>query len=728
MSRFNKEEVRSILNALLTLIIAVVTLEATFLVQYYFSRKTIWEEAIGRAEGHLEATNLQVSDVLNQVETAVRNNVWAVRKVLDSPDSLAFLTTRIVENNDFISGSAIAFVENYYPEKGRMFSPYTYREDGVVKETQLGTETYNYLEKEWFTMPLEQGSGYWSEPYFDSGGGKMFMTTYSVPVTDNDGQVVAVLTSDISLDWLTGLVGGIQVYPGAFGIIVSRKGQFMVCPVPSLVVRNTVQEAAESIPETVVRDIAQSMLAGERGRQLVHYRGDKVYTFYAPIDRAGWSMAIVVPYDEIYGDVRKVGLLVVALQLIGLLLMAYILWSAAKNRMRFQDVSQKKNRIESELHIARDIQMAMLPMTFPTYPESIEIDRAGTIVPAKEVGGDRYEFFQREDKMYFSIGDVSGKGVPASLVMAVTRSLFRSVSARETSPQRIVAQMNDSMAETNENNMFVTFFLGVLDLRTGHLRYCNAGHNAPVRMGPGAASLLDVVPNLPLGVEPGVSYVEQEIDLSTGEGLYLYTDGLTEAENADHVLFGEENLLKAVLRHAGDKASAQLHAMTTAVKAHTRGFNPSDDLTMLIVRFTNPSPSSSSERHLVLRNQIKELSQLAGFMGTIAAETGMDRSLATSLNLALEEAVSNVILYAYPAGTSGLVDVDAVVWKDHIDFVVSDSGIPFDPTVVGAPDLTLDVKERPIGGLGIFLVKSIMDHVSYSRREGKNILSMTKKL
>ena len=150
------------MNALLTLIIAVVTLEATFLVQYYFSRKTIWEEAIGRAEGHLEATTLQVSDVLNQVETAVRNNVWAVRKVLDSPDSLAFLTTRLVENNDFISGSAIAFVENYYPEKGRMFSPYTYREDGVVKETQLGTETYNYLEKEWFTMPLEHGSGYWS--------------------------------------------------------------------------------------------------------------------------------------------------------------------------------------------------------------------------------------------------------------------------------------------------------------------------------------------------------------------------------------------------------------------------------------------------------------------------------------------------------------------------------------------------------------------------------------
>ena len=718
------------LNALLTLIIAVVTLEATFLVQYYFSRKTIWEEALGRAEGHLEATNLQVTDVLNQVETAVRNNVWAVRRVLDDPDTLAFLTTRIVENNDFISGSAIAFIEDYYPEKGRMFSPYTYREDGVIKEAQLGTETYNYLEKEWFTVPLEQGGGHWSEPYFDSGGGKMFMTTYSVPVTDNDGRIVAVLTSDVSLDWLTGLVGGIQVYPGAFSIIVSRKGQFMVCPVPSLAMQNTVQEAVENIQEDAgtLRDIARSMLAGERGSHLLHYNGDKVYVFHAPIERAGWSMAIVVPYDEIYGDVRKVGLWVVALQLLGLLVMAYILWSAAKNRMRFQDVSKKKNRIESELHVARDIQMSMLPKTFPTYPASLEIDMAGTIVPAKEVGGDLYDFFQRGNKMYFAIGDVSGKGVPASLVMAVTRSLFRSVSAHETSPQRIVTLMNDSMAETNENNMFVTFFLGVLDLRTGHLRYCNAGHNAPVLMGPEAASLLDVVPNLPLGVVPGVSYKEQEIDLSTGEGLFLYTDGLTEAENADHVLFGEENLLQTVLHHAEDEASAQLHAMTTAVKAHTRGFNPSDDLTMLIVRFTNSSPSSGSERHLVLHNRIKEIPQLAEFMGTIAAETGMDKSLAMSLNLALEEAVSNVILYAYPDGASGLVDVDAVIWKDHIDFIVSDNGVPFDPTTGGNPDLTLDVKERPVGGLGIYLVKSIMDHVAYSRREGKNILSMTKKL
>ena len=729
MSILKKENLRYLLQALLTLIIAVATLEATSLIQYYFTRRTIQEEAVGRAEGHLEAINLQVTDVMNQVETAVRNNVWAVKMALAYPDTLAYLTGRIVTDNDFISGSAIAFVENYYPEKGRMFSPYSFRQDGVVKESQLGTESYNYLEKEWFTEPLAQNGGYWSEPYFDSGGGKMFMTTYSIPVTDDEGRTAAVLTSDVSLDWLTGLVGGIQVYPGAFSILVSRKGQFMVCPMPSLVMRNTVQEAAATIQEdsVAVHGIARAMLAGERGHRHVEYKGDKVQVFYAPIERTGWSMAIVVPDREIYGDALKTGLIVVLLQLLGLLLMGYILYTAARNQMRLRDVSEKKSRIESELKIARGIQMAMLPKTFPTYPESTDIDMAGKIVPAKEVGGDLYDFFIREDKLYFCIGDVSGKGVPASLVMAVTRALFRSVSAHEKSPQRIVTSMNDSMAETNENNMFVTFFLGVLDLSTGHLRYCNAGHNAPVRMGPGEAGLLDVVPNLPLGVMPGVRYKEQETDLAPTEGLFLYTDGLTEAENTARVLFGNDRMLKVILRHASDKAEIQMNEMAAAVRSHIRGCDPSDDLTMLVVRFINPEPSSGAERHLILHNEIKEIPQLAEFMETIAFETGMDQSLAMSLNLALEEAVSNVMLYAYPEGSDGLVDVEAVIRDDRLDFIVSDSGIPFDPTAATPPDLSLDVRDRPIGGLGIYLVKSIMDHVSYARVEGKNVLTMTKK-
>ena len=728
MAKLNRNGMRSLMQALAMVIVALATLEATSLVQYYFARKTILKEATRRAEDQLEITNLRINDVMDQVETAVRNNVGLFRRVIHSmPDSLWVVNVRLVESNDVIAGSTIAFTENYFPSRGRLYSPYAFRGNDKIDTTQLGTTSYDYLTKEWFVKPLEKGSGHWSEPYYDEGGGEMVMTTYSVPVTDNKGRVAGVLTADVSLDWLTDQVGSIEGYPGAYSVMASGTGHLMVCPAPALVMNYTIQELAADMGDDSAVETAQSMLAGEKGSRLIRDKGKKEYVFYAPLDRAGWSMAIIVPYREIYADVLKNGLFVILLQLIGIALMSYILYAAIRNQRRLEDVTEKKSRIESELQIARNIQMAMLPKTFPHYPESKDIDMAGEIVPAKEVGGDLYDFFIREDKLYFCIGDVSGKGVPASLVMAVTRSLFRSVSAHETSPVRIVTLMNDSMSETNENNMFVTFFLGVLDLTTGHLRYCNAGHNAPVRMGPGLAEPLDVVPNLPLGIVNGMRYKEQETDLASGEGLFLYTDGLTEAENMDHVLFGDEKMLEAVYRHGGEKAGSQLKSMASEVNAHIHGCEPSDDLTMLIVRFTNPSPNSGSERHLILHNDIREIPQLAAFMETIAAETKMDSSLAMSMNLALEEAVSNVILYAYPKGSDGLVDIEAFIREDRLDFIITDSGVPFDPTSVADPDVTLDVKDRPVGGLGIYLVKSIMDHVSYARQEGKNILSMTKK-
>ena len=715
-------------QALVTVIVALATLEATFLIQYYFSRKTIYEEATRRAEGLLEVTNLKITDILDQVETTVRNNVWPVRKTLAVPDSLWSLSRRIVECNPFVGGTAIALMENYFPQKGRLFCPYSYRNGDVIDTLQLGNDSYDYPKKEWFLKTLEEENGYWSEPYYDTGGGEMLMTTFSLPVTDRHGQVAAVLTADVSLDWLTDLVGSLPEYPEAFSALVSRTGQLMVCPAPALVMKKTVQEVAADMEDSsAVRNIALAMLAGERGSRQVWYKGEKEFVFYAPIERANWSMAIVVPQKEIYGDVQRVGLMVILLQILGILVMSYILYTAVKNQMRFREVSEKKSRMDGELRVARDIQMSMIPTSFLSAPERTDVDMSGLVVPAKEVGGDLYDFYERDGRLFFCIGDVSGKGVPAALVMSAMRGLFRSASAHEKSPQRIVSVMNEAMTDTNENNMFVTCFLGVLDLSNGHLRYCNAGHNAPVRLHAGAATFLHVVPNLPLGVERSMQYEEQETDLAVGEGLFLYTDGLTEAENVDHKLFGEDRLLKTALRFGGEKADVQVKSMAAAVESHSRGCDPSDDLTMLVVRFTNPTPTTGSVRRLTLRNDINEIPRLHVFMQSLADDIDLDHPQAMSLNLALEEAVSNVMLYAYPAGTEGLVNIEAAILADRLVFKVSDSGVPFDPTVARSPDIAADLKDRPIGGLGIFLVKRIMDRVTYSRENGKNVLSMTKK-
>ena len=715
------------LQALATVIVALVTLEATFLIQYFSTRQTIYEEATRRAEDQLEMTNLKITDVLVQVEATVRNNVWPVRKTINIPDSLWSLACRIVESNPSVSGTAFAFVENYFPERGRLYSPYAYRIRDVIDTLQLGRDTYVYPEMEWFAKPIETGKGYWSEPYYDTGGGEMLMTTYSEPVTDMKGRTACVLTADLSLDWLTDMVGSIEEYPEAFSILISRTGQLMVCPAPAFVMKKTAQEVAASLRDsTVVRDVSLAMLAGERGSRVVSYNGEKEYVFYAPIDRTGWSMAVVIPHEEIYGDVRRIGLLVILLQIFGILVMSYILYKAVTSQLRYRDVSEKKSRMDSELRIARDLQRSMIRTDFLTAPGCTDVDMSGIVVPAKEVGGDLYDFHIRDGYLFFCIGDVSGKGVPAALLMSVTRSLFRTISSHEKSPQRIVSAMNESLTDTNENNMFVTLFLGVLDLSDGHLRYCNAGHNPPVRLGPGSASFLDVVPNLPLGVLSGHSYEEQDIYLACGEGLFLYTDGLTEAENADYALFGSDHMLEIALRHGADKADVLVEAMKSAVEDHTSGCDPSDDLTMLVVRFTSEGSSAGWERYLTLPNDILEIPRLQRFSQAVCEHAHLDHGVTMSVNLALEEAVSNVMLYAYPQDMVGEVVIHAVVLEDRIDFTVTDSGVPFDPTAAADPDLQMDVKDRPIGGLGIFLVKRIMYRVSYSREEGKNILSMSK--
>ena len=419
----------------------------------------------------------------------------------------------------------------------------------------------------------------------------------------------------------------------------------------------------------------------------------------------------------------------IALLVFGLLMIIFLMFRAVRNMKHLRDVTAANDRLENELKIANSIQMAMIPKIFPPYPERKDLDVYACMTPAKEVGGDLYDFYIRDEKLYFCIGDVSGKGVPASLVMAVTRSMFRTVSAHEKSPQRIVTYMNDSMADMNENNMFVTFFTGVLDLTSGHLRYCNAGHNAPVVINAdGGAVKLKVVPNLPLGVMPGMIFREQETDMACNSGIFLYTDGLNEAENDGKALFGEERMMECLGGGGNLGAEALIKAMMGRVEAFTGDNEQSDDLTMLCIRYLNDPDPETGERHLILHNDIQQIPQLASFVEAIAEEKKIDQSMAMNLNLALEEAVTNVILYAYPEGSDGLVDIEAILRRESLEFIISDSGIPFDPVSVPDADISLGLDDRPVGGLGIHLVKSLMDSVKYERRDGKNILSMTKKI
>lgn len=678
-----------------------------------------------RAQSELETTQAMMLDAVNQTEAVVRNNEWIACRYLDHPDSLALLVQRIVQENPLVVGSTVALVPGV-DRRHPLCAPYACRVAGGdgVELKDLATEEYDYPGKEWFAKPLESAEGYWSEPYIDEGGGEVMMTTYSLPIRDSEGRLAAVLTADISVDWLRDLLGGIEVYPSSFGVMVSREGRIMISPADTVEMHQSLYEIRSSVSDTThLARMVHSMMAGLSGHETIIDHGEDYSVYYVPVERLGWSVAVVIPEKEVYASIRRIGALVTALQLLGLLMLGLILLFAARSQIKYHRLNASRHRMESELKIGHDIQMAMIPKVFPPFPERTDIDLAASIVPVKEVGGDLYDFYIRDEKLFFCVGDVSGKGIPASLVMAVTRSLFRSVSGHEKSPQRIVTTMNESMSEMNEKSMFVTFFCGVLDLHTGHLRYCNAGHNPPLILTDDIRSL-PVEPNLPLGVVADMTFGEQEADLAPDDALFLYTDGLTEAENLSHEQFGDQRV-KAVL-HGRRDAQGHLEAIQRAVSEFVGDADPSDDLTMLFVHYLGGSPCT--ERHLTLNNEIGQISLLAAFMEDIASDIGLDPSLATKINLALEEAVTNVICYAYPKGSDGLVDIDAHLLGKSLEFVVSDTGKPFDPTAVPEADTSLGVAERPIGGLGIHLVRKIMDSVSYARSDGKNILTMKKNI
>ena len=404
-----------------------------------------------------------------------------------------------------------------------------------------------------------------------------------------------------------------------------------------------------------------------------------------------------------------------------------------------QATTASKERLQSELVIAHDIQMGMLTTVFP---ERDDLDLFASMTPAKEVGGDLYDFIIEDDELFFIIGDVAGKGVPASLYMAVTRTLFRNLAGNYQSAANIMREMNHAIASANESLVFVTAFVGVLDLRTHHLTYCNAAHNAPALItADGQCQLLDVETNLPIGIEDHFRYEEQQMAFPENTALLLYTDGLTEAmyisADGGRKLFGEDRLLHDLEKNKQASAIEVIDYLKQHVNVFADGTVQGDDLTLLFLRHgAQPPPVgggrrglSTAPRRIIMKNEMTEVSRMRGFFLSVCREHDIDDETFKTLNLAIEEWVANVINYAYPKGIRGHVELTAKVSEGILTLVIKDHGAPFDPTQHEEVDVEAELSERQIGGLGIHLVKAIMDTVNYERTaDGYNVLTLTKTL
>ena len=685
-------------------IVAAVLVEVISVVQYQRLRGIMEEEMSGRSHVVVAALADRIQYTLDKTEITMQENLWDIMRSMANPDSMFSALVRLVDDNPDVVGGCVAFSPDYYPSKGRLFEPYVRkRPDGTLDMRQLAGPDHDYTQNEEFQWVLDHKAPCWTDPYtFEAD--TIAYATYSFPIMDTRGMVLAICGLDIELSWLGNVLNTRQPFVSTFSLLLTPEGDFVAGPPESRTPRAEV-ELAVSIANGVVP-------ASDYPDLLIR----KTSLHKDPY----WQVVQVYKAEEVFEKVRTIRLQHMLLVLLGLVILAFMINRYARNESKLREATAEQARISGELAVARDIQQQMLPKVFPSYIY-------GTLEPALEVGGDLYDFYIRDGKLFFCIGDVSGKGVPSAMLMSMVRSLFRMVSRKEENPSRILWSLNNQLCEGDDNNMFVTCFVGCLDLYTGKLNYANAGHDKPFLLTT-SASLLPAKANLPLGVFPMTEFELQSMTFSPGTTLFLYTDGLTEAKDKEHKALGRERVqqvLDTCLANGNDTPEDLVGALSAEAHGFAGGRSQSDDLTLLCIRY---QPGDNLRKQITLGNNTEEVAALSDFVKDFLGQIEMERRAAAGLRLALEETVVNVMNYAYPAGEHGEVTVYADSNYKEVRFTVVDAGFPFDPTAVLAVDTTLDAQNRPIGGLGIHLTRKMVDSISYSRKHGFNVLTLTKSI
>jgi len=630
-----KSRIRNSFSARLSFYILSITailFIIALLIVAIWSRRLIKEEASRNATNTLRATISDIEKIIIDVESAAKNNVW-IAQLQDDPEYVYTITQRFVAENENVVGSTIAFEPYHFQKKKEWYAPYSYKEEktGEILTIQMGNENYDYHVMEWYLVPKLLKKPYWSNPYFDAGGGEQMMSTYSIPLMDENGEVYAVFTADISLKKTTEKISRTKPYKNSYTILLSQNGSFICHQSEEKLLDETIFSVAYKMNEPKIAEVGKRMVAGESGVSEFKNEFGNAFIVYGGLSN-GWSAAIICPYEDVQARALEMNIILILVLSLGLLLLFILCMSTirqltkpltefsqsaheiahgnfnaplpkivSKDEMKelhdsfeymqkslvnyiaeLKESTANKERILSELSIARNIQMNMVPTNFDDIKD---VKIYGTMVPAKEVGGDLYDFFVKDDKLYFCIGDVSGKGVPAAFYMAMSRAAFHYIGRMDLQMDELVSHVNDSLADGNTYNMFITLFAGCLNLKTGEFTYCNAGHN-PIMIAPPneEAYYLDVKANLALGLFTQFPYLMQKTTLKEGTKIILYTDGVTEAENAKKDQYGEERLKNWANNLAKDATpQTAVDELLSSVRQFTNGEPQNDDITIFII-------------------------------------------------------------------------------------------------------------------------------------------------
>ena len=568
-------------SRLILILLTALLLELVAALQYTYTRNLLIkeEERITRMELTMESEI--ILHTLEEAELSMFENEWSVKESLAHPDSLFGAVGRMIESNSNVAGACIAVLPDYYPEKGRLFEPYAHREDGRILVDQIAGPDHDYTLGPYFQQALREETEFWSDPYDYGADPVQKLTTYTYPVRDRSGRLAAICGLDIDLTWLSDTLNVHPYYPSSFGFMLTRNGRLVAGPREDRVSPRTMDYVAGLVIDPTV----DRTIRGRHRVSCIEFRdpvsGKRAYLDYRALPRdPGWIVAEVSYRDEVLAPVRAMMWRILLMALAGFVFLLVIIHRFARNGKRLWEADVKQARIGSELRIARRIQEEMLPKASL---DRSDLTARGSLTPAKEVGGDLFDYYIREEKLFFCIGDVCGKGVPAAMLMAVVHSMLRMLSEQEEAPARILGELNREACRNNATGTFVTLFLGVLDLSTGRLRYCNAGHDRPVLVGDSVEEL-PALANVPVGAFDDATYQEQEAMVAPGTLLFLYTDGVTESMDADRRQYGRERLLGA-LSACPRKPDVLVRTIEAGIRAFAGEAEQSDDLTMLAIHY-----------------------------------------------------------------------------------------------------------------------------------------------
>jgi sigma-B regulation protein RsbU (phosphoserine phosphatase) len=615
---------------------------AAFGYNYHASRQLVLKNVQENARNLTQSAVSKIELTLNSVEKPPRYLASLLEMFPYSRQDLLKQIKEMVVKNEDIFGSTVAFEPYAYDRSRRYFAPYFNEDSGQVKLSYLGSKDYQYFLWDWYMIPKVLDKAIWSEPYFDEGGGNIVMSTYSLPFYRDVRGVrtfTGVVTADMSLDSLVDIISRISIYKSGYAFLISQNGVFVAHPDRKLIMRESIFTLAESAGDAELRKIGRNMIGGKSGFVSLgqYFTGKKSWMYYAPLSTVGWSIGVIVPEEELFGDLRKLSRTVLMIGVAGFIfLFAVVVFISSTitrplrelairtteiargsldmvlppTRARdevgalthsFEDMrvalkeyitnlketTAAKERIESELKIARNIQMNFLPKHFPPFPEKQEFEIFAVLESAREVGGDFYDFFLLDnDHLFFSVGDVSGKGVPAALFMAASKMLMKGTAHLELAPAEILERVNRELCWENDSAMFVTVFCGIFSIKTGELHYSNAGHNPPVLLHTsGRAEWLVLPEGFMLGPFEDSRYETRKMILASGDMLILYTDGVTEAMNPAKEVYSDENLLQTVTRSGENTAEGLVREIVQSVHDYAGDEPQSDDITLLVLKY-----------------------------------------------------------------------------------------------------------------------------------------------